>query len=75
MTPSKEDRAFLERLTMDARYHRERRDLYRAKMQGPRVTSVVRLREFEKEYDNAALRLERATLKLAPTTPQRDETS
>jgi hypothetical protein len=52
---------------MDARYHRERRDLYRAKMHGPRVTSVVRLRELEKEYDNAAARLARAELKLDPT--------
>ena len=29
----------LARLRMDARYHRERRDLYRAKVYGPRATS------------------------------------
>ena len=64
--PSAEDVAFLERLQMDANYHKERRDLYRAKMHGPRATSVVKLRELEREYVVAVERLERAELKLAP---------
>jgi hypothetical protein len=42
------------RLRMDARYHRERRDLYRAKMYGRHATSPERLRELERAYDRAA---------------------
>ena len=38
----------LDELRDDARYHRERRDLYRAKMHGPRPTSPVHLRELER---------------------------
>jgi hypothetical protein len=38
----------LEELRVDARYRRERRDLYRAKMYGPRPTSPVQLRELER---------------------------
>jgi len=38
----------LEELRADARHHRERRDLYRAKIQGPRPASAVRLRELER---------------------------
>jgi hypothetical protein len=38
----------LEELRIDARYQRQRRDLYRAKMHGPRPTSPVRLRELER---------------------------
>jgi hypothetical protein len=37
----------LDELRAQARYHRERRDLYRAKMHGPRPTSSARLRELE----------------------------
>jgi hypothetical protein len=35
----------LEDLRAEARYHRERHELYRAKVCGPRPTSLVRLRE------------------------------
>ena len=45
------------RLRMDARYHRERRDLYRAKMFGPRATSPERMRELERASEQAAERL------------------
>jgi hypothetical protein len=38
----------IDELTVDARYHRERRDLYRAKMYGPRPASLVRLKELER---------------------------
>jgi hypothetical protein len=38
----------LDGLRMDARFHRQRRDLYRAKMHGPRPTSPARLRELER---------------------------
>jgi hypothetical protein len=42
---------------MEARYHRERRDLYRAKRYGPRATSPERMRELERAYEQAAERL------------------
>ena len=67
------DTDFVARLRMDARYARERRDLYRAKTYGPRPTSPARLRELEREYEQAAERLERAELKQAADTPTRDE--
>jgi len=50
----------LARLRMDARYHRERRDLYRAKMFSPRATSPERMRELERASDQAAERLRAA---------------
>jgi hypothetical protein len=37
-----------EELRAEARHHRERRDLYRAKVYGPRATSSARLRELER---------------------------
>jgi len=50
-----------------ARYARQRHDLYRARSYGPRATSASRLRELERESDQAQARLdaylaERATL-------------
>jgi hypothetical protein len=56
------------RLRMDARYHRERRDLYRAKMFGPRATSPERMRELERASQQAAERLRAAEAKVA--TPE-----
>ena len=50
----------LEELRADARYDRERRDLYRAKIQGPRPTSPVRLRELERACALSEARLRRA---------------
>jgi hypothetical protein len=38
----------LDELRIDASYHRQRRDLYRAKMHGPRPTSPAHLRELER---------------------------
>jgi hypothetical protein len=54
----------LTRLRMDARYHRERRDLYRAKVYGPRPTSPERLDELERVYERAAERLRAAEAEL-----------
>jgi hypothetical protein len=51
----------LELLRADARYRRERLDLYRAKVYGPRPTSPSRLAELERDYDFAAERLKRAS--------------
>jgi hypothetical protein len=50
----------LDELRVDARYHRERRDLYRAKMHGPRPTSPGRLRELERAFALSDSRLRRA---------------
>jgi hypothetical protein len=47
----------LARLRMDARYHGERRDLYRAKVYGPHATSPERMRELERTATRAAERL------------------
>jgi hypothetical protein len=58
--PSETDANRLARLRMDARYHRERRDLYRAKVYGRHATSPERLRELERTYDRAAERLHAA---------------
>jgi hypothetical protein len=54
------DSARIEELRAEARYHRERYDLYRAKMYGGRPTSVVRLRELERAHQGAASRFRRA---------------
>jgi hypothetical protein len=49
----------IEALEAEARFHRERYDLYRAKTYGPRPTSMVRLRELERARDGAEARLRR----------------
>ena len=43
--------AQLEDLRAEARYRRERYDLYKAKMYGGRPTSPARLRELKRAYD------------------------
>jgi hypothetical protein len=50
----------LDDLRTEARYWRERRDLYRAKAYGPRPTMQGRLRELERAADGAEARLRRA---------------
>jgi hypothetical protein len=50
----------LEHLRRQARYWRERRDLYRAKSYGPRATSPTRLRELEASTQLAEARLKHA---------------
>jgi hypothetical protein len=47
-------------LLAEARYQRHRYDLYRAKMYGPRPTTMARLRELERAYHGAEGRLRRA---------------
>jgi hypothetical protein len=47
----------LEQLTAEARYHRQRLDLYRARLYGGRATSRARLEEFQRAADDAAARL------------------
>jgi hypothetical protein len=60
-------RGRLEELEAEARYHRERYDLYRAKTYGARPTSDSRLRELERMHQGAASRLRRARLTPPPT--------
>jgi hypothetical protein len=50
----------LEELKAEARYHRERYDLYKAKAYGPRLTSASRLRELERRHRSAESRLRAA---------------
>jgi hypothetical protein len=50
----------IEDLRAEARYARERLDLYRAKMYGLRPTTMTRLRELERIHHGADARLRRA---------------
>jgi hypothetical protein len=50
----------LDQLRAEVKYLRERRDLYRAKVYGPRPARLSRLRELEREHDLAESRLSRA---------------
>jgi hypothetical protein len=56
----------LEDLLAEARYERRRYDLYRAKMYGPRPTTMTRLRELEQAYQGAEARLRRAQQEQVP---------
>jgi hypothetical protein len=47
-------------LEVEARYHRQRYDLYRARMYGPRPTRPARLRELEQAHHAAEERLRHA---------------
>ena len=50
----------LEQLRAEAAYRRERLELYRAKVYGPRATSSARLTELERDFERANSRLKRA---------------
>jgi hypothetical protein len=50
----------IEELQAEARYHRERYDLYKAKAYGPRLTSASRLMELERRHRGADSRLRSA---------------
>lgn len=50
----------MEELQAEARYHRERYDLYKAKTYGPRLTSPARLSELERRHQGADSRLRSA---------------
>ena len=55
-----DDSPSIEALEAEARYARERYDLYRAKTYGPRATSPARLRELQRIHEGAEARLRRA---------------
>jgi hypothetical protein len=57
---AQEERNELERLHDEARYRRERLELYQARMYGGRAGSQAKLRELQRASDGAAARLGRA---------------
>jgi hypothetical protein len=50
-------RARLDELRTEANYHRQRLDLYRAKLYGGRPLNAQRLEDFQRASDEAAARL------------------
>jgi hypothetical protein len=66
---AQEERNERERLRDEARYRRERLDLYQARLYGGRVASQGKLRELHRASDGAAARLRRAEAAAPPTDP------
>lgn len=64
------ERRRLEQLLAEANYHRQRLDLYRARLYGGRALSVPRLEEFQRASDAAAARLAQARNEAAHARPQ-----
>jgi hypothetical protein len=60
----------LEQLAAEARYHRQRLDLYRARLYGGRAVSLARLEEFQRASDGAAARLRQAREAATPARPR-----
>ncbi|HVW18954.1 MAG TPA: hypothetical protein VHB30_11970 [Solirubrobacteraceae bacterium] len=56
----------IEQLRAEARFAGERLDLYRAKVYGPRPTSMTRLRELERAHQRAQDRLRHALARIEP---------
>ncbi len=61
--------ARLDELRAEADYHRQRLDLYRARLYGGRAASLARLEEFERASNAAAERLRRARDDASPARP------
>ena len=59
----------IEALEAEARYHRERWDLYRARVYSQRATTPARLRELELAFRNADARLRAARRAAAGPSP------
>jgi hypothetical protein len=60
----------LEQFRAEARYHRQRLDLYRARLYGGRALSLARLEEFKRASDAAADRLAQANQEASRPLPQ-----
>lgn len=60
LDPAREERNERERLHEEARYSRERLELYRARLYGGRAVSQGKLSELQRASDGAAARLRRA---------------
>ena len=65
----RDERNERERLRDEARYRRERLELYRARLYGRRAASQGKLRELERASDGAAARLRRAEAAAPPDRP------
>jgi hypothetical protein len=65
----RDERNERERLRDEARYRRERLELYRARLYGGRAASQGKLRELERASDGAAARLRRAEAAAPPDRP------
>jgi hypothetical protein len=61
----------LDELREEARYRRERLELYRARMYGGRAHSGYRLREYERASEGASARLRRAEAQLSNSSAER----
>ena len=61
--PGREAQTRLRQLEAEATHMRQRYDLYKAKTYGPRPTSPSRLRELERLFKSAKLRLDQARTK------------
>jgi hypothetical protein len=59
----------LDQLRAEANYHRQRLDLYRARLYGGHATNLARLEEFQRASDTAAERLRRARDTASPARP------
>ena len=66
---ARDERNERERLRDDARYRRERLELYRARLYRGRAASQGKLRELQRASDGAAARLRRAEAAAPPTDP------
>jgi hypothetical protein len=60
----------IEELSQEARYRRERLELYRARLYGGRAANMSRLAELERAYDGAAARLARAKKEASAPDPE-----
>jgi hypothetical protein len=60
----------VDELAAEARYARERADLYRAKTYGSRPTSPARMRELQREAEGAEERLRRARARERAAPPE-----
>jgi hypothetical protein len=63
---ARDERNERERLRDEARYRRERLELYRARLYGGRAASQGKLRELQRASDGAAARLRRAEAAAPP---------
>lgn len=60
----------IEELRQEARYRRERLELYRARIYGGKAANMSRLAELERAYDGAAARLARAKKAASAPDPE-----
>jgi hypothetical protein len=71
---ARDDRNERARLRDEARYRRERLDLYRARLYAGRATSQGKVRELQRASDGAAARLNRAESAVATIAASRPKT-